>query len=375
MSLSSNESNIYQNALKQAGLLSLNLLAVKVTNHPSDFNSWCRELIDICRHRVNRDLLDDEQVKPLKKLTDLLACGISVSQLRMAKIAPWSFYRQFLVQQESVHSFEERQRLLDYVAALRCNPLSDMIDEDRRAIAGKHTATHDPLVFNFDCEWFGGTKGAKAFHAILDNNPQVLDLALSHIPLQGEVTKEAYQAFINDYCQAFEEANEKATLAPATRLLAMRRPDQFVVVTSAKMEHLCLGLEIKRLTTTDFNGYWSELIGTIRSMAWWTSEAPEAEDELFHWQNRALLIDLLLYADETTAAKSNYLKLLNKPTRAKSSGTSRRSKESAAVLVDRVLASNDMPDFIIAQRNSIVAQVESGKKIDDVISLLRKIFG
>ena len=62
MSLSSNESVIYQSALKQASQLSLNLLAVKVTKHPVDFNGWCRELIDVCRHRINRDLLDVEQL-------------------------------------------------------------------------------------------------------------------------------------------------------------------------------------------------------------------------------------------------------------------------------------------------------------------------
>ena len=58
MSLSSNETVIYQNALKQAAELTLNLMAVKVTNHPTDFNSWCREVIDVCRHSVNRYLLD-----------------------------------------------------------------------------------------------------------------------------------------------------------------------------------------------------------------------------------------------------------------------------------------------------------------------------
>ncbi|NRA55672.1 MAG: hypothetical protein HRU23_16150 [Gammaproteobacteria bacterium] len=375
MSLSTNESIVYQNALKQAGLLSLNLLAVKVTNHPKDFNGWCRELIDVCRHRINRDLLDEEQHKPLKKLTELLIGGISISQLRMAKIAPWSFYADFLTKQAQVHALDERRLLLDYVATLTSNDLAGMIDEDRRVIAGKHTATHDPLVFNFDCEWFGSTKTNKAFHTILDNSPEAFDMALAHIPLTGEVNHSHYQAFINDFCQAFTAIDAKATLGPASRLLAMRRPDQFVAVTTTKLDHLCQGLGIKRLTTTNFAGYWSELIGTVRAMGWWDSAAPEAEDELFLWKNRAILLDILLYGDETTPEKSNYLKLLKKPSRAKSTGNSKRSKESAAALVDRVLSTEEMPDFIVAQRDSIVAQVESGKKIDDVISLLRKIFG
>ena len=375
MSLSSNETVIYQNALKQAAELTLNLMAVKVTNHPTDFNSWCREGIDVCRHRVNRDLLDEHQKKPLKKLTELLASGISVSQLRMAGIAPWPFYAGFLTAQSEIQVLTERQRLLEYVAKLKTGSLQAMIDEDRLCYAGKHISSHDPMVFDFDCEWFGGTKTVKAFHQILKDSPQQLDQALAHIPLEGEVTQAHYEAFIADYVQAFALIEEKPTLGPASRLLAMRRPDQFIVITSTKLDPICQGLGVRRITNHDFDGYWSQIITAIRHMSWWKSALPEQEEEQFLWHHRAILVDMLLYADDTTAQKSNYLKLLNKPARAKTSGNTRRSKESAGALVDRVLASEDIEDFIKAQRDSIVAQVEAGKKIDDVITLLKKIFG
>ncbi|NRA82813.1 MAG: hypothetical protein HRU22_03210 [Gammaproteobacteria bacterium] len=384
MSLSDNESVIYQNGLKQASELSLNLLAVKVTNRPSDFNGWCLEMIDVCVNRVNYHLLDADQLKPLKKLVDLLTLGVSVSQLQLAKISPWPLFVDFINQKSQIQGLEERTRLLNYVNKIKTTSLVGMFSEDKLAIAGKHTVQHDPKVYDFDCEWFGSTKGAKAFHQVLDDNSQAMEQALSHIPLEGEVTDEHYQAFVADYVSAHEQIEKKPALAPATRLLAMRRPDQFVVLTNAKTEAFALGLGIKRLTTNDFNSYWVELIGAVRSMSWWSEPAPVMESEvtdeqfsaeLFYWQHRAILLDMMFFADSDTTAKSNYLKALKKPARAKTAATGgRRSKESARALVERVLATDDMPDFIMAQRESIISQVEAGKKIDDVIALLRKIF-
>ncbi|PKF57127.1 hypothetical protein CW748_07475 [Alteromonadales bacterium alter-6D02] len=378
MSLSAHEAALYQNALKHVAELSLNLMAVKVTNHPSDFNGWCLELIDVCKNRINFDLLDDHQLKPLKKLTELLASGIGVSQFRMAGIAPWPFYVEFLTGQQTNHALEERLRLLNFIRGIKTQPLNSLIKEDRLAFVGKHTANHDPKVFDFDVEWFGATKGAKAFQQIIDTDASLIEQALEHIPLEGEVNREHYQAFVDDYSKAFTAINEKPLLYPATRLLAMRRPDQFVVLTSAKVDDICQGLGISKLSTTDFSGYWSGIVSAIRAMHWWRSEEPELEEEKALWHHRAILLDMLLYADEATAQKSNYLKLLNKPTRAKASGGSRtvkKTKESAEAMVDRVLADEEIPDFIKAQRDSIVAQVQAGKKIDEIIALLNKIFG
>jgi len=158
----------------------------------------------------------------------------------------------------------------------------------------------------------------------------------------------------------------------------MRRPDQFVVLTSAKLSEYSQGLDIKLGGAKAFDNYWSSLILTMRQMHWWRSSEPEEQQELFYWRHRAILLDMLLYADESLAQKSNYLKLLNKPKRT-SSGASvkrvRRTKESAEALVDRVLSDDEIPDFVKAQRDSIISQVQGGKSIDEVINLIKKIFG
>jgi len=377
MALSPQEMVIYQNVLKHVTPISLNLLAIKVTNRPEDFNGWCKELIDACSNRINVDLLEPEQIKPLKKLSDLLASGISVSQLRMATIAPWPFYVQFLEQQSEIHAFEERKRLLQYVTILKSQPLADMSLEDRLTVAGKHTNAHDTAVYKFDVQWFGSTKGAKAFHQVLVDCPARIDQALAHIPLEGDIDAAQFEAFVTDFKAAFSAIDEKATLAPATRLLAMRRPDQFVSLSSSTTGYYSQGLDLSLSGNNDFAGYWKWLSQAVHQAHWWRSSEPESSDEIFYWQHRAICLDLLLFADEKTAKKSNYLRLLNKPAKTTKSTTKRvkRSKETAQELVDRALTDDSIEDFVRAQRESIVAQVQAGKAIAEVIALIRKIFG
>ncbi len=88
MALPEIESGIYQNILKQATDISLNLMAVKVTNHPEDFLGWCFELLDVAKRRINFDLLEDTQLPTVKKLQDLLQNAISYLQLKSLRVAP-----------------------------------------------------------------------------------------------------------------------------------------------------------------------------------------------------------------------------------------------------------------------------------------------
>ncbi|WP_435276825.1 hypothetical protein ACMAZF_07780 [Psychrobium sp. nBUS_13] len=380
MSLSASQSAIYQKILEQVAPLSLNLMAVKVERQPDDFLAWCHELLDVCVNRINRDLMDEIQFKPLKKVISLLTLATSVTQLTMAKAAPWVIYQEFINSQAQRHGLEERLRLLDFVSKLDTSTLSELSVEDRLAFVGKHTNDHDTALYNFDVQWFGQTKTAKGFHELLSVNPAAFDDALSKIPDEGEVTQSQFADFVGSFMVAIISTGEKPSLAVATRLLAMKRPDQFVTISSTKLDELCQGLNIAKLKLHDFEAYWTDVIGTIRTMPWYSSEQPSDESELALWNNRVVLMDLLFWCDEEHAQQSNYLKLKNKPARKSTSKAgggkvTRRSKESSTEIVDRVLAMEGTSDFIKAQRNSIIAQVESGKKIDEVITLLSKIFG
>jgi hypothetical protein len=385
MALSDVENSHYQKSLTYIAEISLNLMAVKVTNHPSDFLGWCIELLEICKKGVNRDLLEDEQFKPLEKLITVLELGASTSQLKMARIAPWPLFVDFIEQQANLHALEERLALLDYVGDLKQCTLVEMTDLDRLALTGKHTNKHKHTIYNFDIEWFASTKGAKIFHTLIEEQPGAFDHALSYIPENGDVTPSQYQQFVSAYKGIFsgytklKSNGEKAPLAPATRLLAMRRPDQFIALSNAKIDILCQGLGIVKFNSFDFESYWQDLIGTLRTFAWWHQSEPEDARELKLWQSRAILVDLFLYADDDFAFKSNYLRLRDKgvSTNTSSYKSSRgtRVKLTTEEIVDQALAEDEIPDYVKNKRNSIISEVKKGKKVEHVISLMRAIFG
>ncbi|NQY65476.1 MAG: hypothetical protein HRT38_17525 [Alteromonadaceae bacterium] len=386
MALTETENVIYQNALKYASELSLNLMAVKVTNRPEDFLNWCSELIRLCRQELNIELLDPEQLLPLSKLQTVLESGVSSTQLKMARIAPWPIFVDFIQKQKTIHALEERFKLLDYINEIKVKPLAELIEEDRLAFAGKHTNNHDHSVYNFDVEWFASTKGAKVFHLLLQQKPADFDQALSYIPLEGDVTPEQYENFSKAYQHIFSShtdekpSGEKAPLAAATRLLAMRRPDQFIALTNAKIDILCQGFSIPKFNNFDFNSYWQDMIGTLRTFAWWHQAEPTQANELKIWQARAILVDLFLFADENTAQNSNYFRLRDKTQKNNGRATAgsvarKRTKESAEMLVDRALTADDIPEYLLNKRDSIINEVKNGKSVEHVIRLMRAIFG
>lgn len=425
MSLSAAENQIYQNALKYVTPLSLNLMAVKVDNRPDDFTTWCGELNRLCREDLNIDFLDDDQFAPLKKLQQTLADGFAISQLKMARIAPWQILVGFIEQQTELHALDERLRLLSYIDKLRHLALAEMSNDDRLVFVGKHTSQHAYHIYDFDCEWFASTKGAKVFHLLLEQFPEKFDAALAYIPLTGDVNYDHYEKFVSHFQQIFKEGAQEATekssetkavkseapLAAATRLLAMRRPDQFIALNNNKIDILCKGLSIPKFSNTDFSSYWHDMIGALRTFPWWnqlehaplvdgtidvsagenitdetSAENSDVNYELILWNNRAVLIDLFLFADEDLSQNSNYIrardKALNKNNQStnntnlkSNTGYQKKTKESIESLVDKALMSDDLPEYMMSKRDSIISQVKKGKTIEQAIGLMRAIFG
>ncbi|GAA6203485.1 MULTISPECIES: hypothetical protein [Thalassotalea] len=384
MPLSESENFIYQNILKYVPELSLNLMAIKVDEHPNDFLGWCHQLLKLSRDSINMDLLEPAQLPSLKKLHDILKTSISRAQIKMTRIAPWPIFCQFIQQQKIAHALDERLRLLQYINEIKTQPLSEMIEEDKLAFAGKHTNKHDISLYQFDVEWFASTKSAKVFHQLFIEQPQAFDQALSHIPLTGEVTLNEYDKFVSAYQDIFssyssDKANDKkAPLAPATRLLAMRRPDQFIALTASKIETFCQGFSIAKFNNFDFSAYWQDMIGTIRTCAWWHQASPENEQELILWNNRVILLDVFLHAEKGSAEKSNYIKLRDKPLKKTTKSAPmvrKRSKESAEALIDRALEDEELPAYLLNKRDTLIHQVKEGKTVEQAISLMRAIFG
>ncbi|MBQ4800111.1 hypothetical protein J8L73_13355 [Pseudoalteromonas sp. MMG006] len=377
MALGEQESQIYQNILKQASELSLNLMAVKVENHPEDFLGWCYELLSASKDRINYDLLETPQLPILKKLHDQLISAISFLQVKTLRVAPWPVVSMFVEQHKELIALEEQLRLTNYISSIRQQSLKEMIPEDLLTFSGKHTSALDPSTYNFDVEWFASTKSAKGFHQMLADLPGAFDDALSHIPLEGDVEQNDYQQFVVAYLNAFNATDEKPTLAPATRLLAMRRPDVFTPISNSRLDALCGALGITKLNNRDFERYWQDIVQSIHAMSWFKMASGSNELETQLVGIKALLPCFFYYADKSTADNSNYIKLLSKPKRSTSTTgkTQRRGKESAEILVDRALAADDIPEHIRTKRDSIISEVQKGRGVNETISLMRTIFG
>ena len=386
MRLSDVETAQYDQIVDYVTEISLNLMAVKVTNRPADFLGWCNELYNYVRYGINMDLLDEKHEKPLQKLLLLLEKSITCRQVKTSRITPWPFLKNFLLDQADRQALAERLRLLNYISSLRISTFADMSDLERLAFAGKHLSAHEPAKFDFDVELFGSTRGAKGLHELLQHTPSLLDDALSAIPLEGEVSEADYKEFVKRYTAAFATLDKaKAGLFAATRLLAMRRPDVFMVLTASKVDALCQGLGLVKLKPTDFSRYWVDIIEALHRQPWFKSAQPEDATELELWNNRVVLFDLFFFVDKDFADKSNYLKLKNKPvvvrtstggrTRATGVVRKKRTKESATEVVDRLLAEPDLPAYLQSKRASMIAEVEKGKSATEVVQLLRAIFG
>lgn len=379
MNLSERENTLYQNALKHVSEIALNLMAVKVEERPDNFRQWCLDLYDICQNKINMELLETTQLPALNKLQQTLTSGINATQLKMLTVAPWPIYAQFIEQQSTVNNFEERFKFLAYLKQIKHKSLNDMIVEDRLAFAGKHTKQHDVSIYNFDVECFTSTRTAKTFHQLLETYPEKFDQALAHIPVEETVTFEHFIAFGKAFTEIFANhaPSEKISVVIASRLLAMHRPDTFIAVTTAKLEAFCTGFNTVKVKNDDLLGYWNELIAPLQHLPWWKSPAPECATELVYWQHRALLVDLFLFSDPKNSSVSNFIKLKNKSNKptTRSTGASKRTKASAEELVDKALANEELPDFIRAKRDSIIHQVKEGKTVDQVINLMRAIFG
>ena len=383
MRLSDVETAQYEQILEYVTEISLNIMAVKVTERSTDFLGWCNELYGYARNGINMDLLDAKQEKPLQKLLQLLEKSISCRQVKTTRITPWPFYKAFMLEQATRQVLPERLRLLSYIDSLRNSNLADMSELERLAFAGKHLSAHEPARFSFDVELFGSTRGAKQFHEQLQYSPTLFDVALAAIPLTGEVTEAHYQAFVLGFCAAFNGLDKaKPSLFVATRLLAMRRPDVFVVLTSSKVDALCQGFGLVKLSASDFGAYWGDIIEAIHRQPWYKSAQPEDAVELELWQNRAILFDLFFFVDENFAEKSNYYKLKNKPVTVRSSSTggtrvtrTKRSKESATEAVDKLLADPELPTYLQSKRDSLITEVEKGKSATEALQLIRAIFG
>lgn len=193
------------------------------------------------------------------------------------------------IQQDKTHGFDDRLDLLAKVQhAFASKPCFKDIDpQTRRAIAGLPNKVMEHAA------WFGSMKGAGVFKNVVIENPEYLSSALDQIPIAGTVTKQQYHSFITEYLKAFPEGRDG--LGTSTRLLSMKRPDQFLCVDGANRRKLSQDVGIRRADQLDYSRYWDEVVVRLMDSPWWKSAPPKSGKELQAWKARAAMLDAIFY--------------------------------------------------------------------------------
>ncbi len=194
------------------------------------------------------------------------------------------------VRAESQH-FEQRVKVLEGVGFFfrEKEHFNELDEYKRKAIAG-YLRKKDGI----DWDLFGSMRGAGVFtHKIKENDIRI-SKALDKIPLLGEIKYEHYIAFIQKFQQI--EFGGRYIFSPATRLLAMKRPDHFVCFDNKNKTKLCKDFGISSSNMT-YERYWDEIIQRIRDSDWWDTPQPTDEKELSIWKGRAAFLDALYYED------------------------------------------------------------------------------
>lgn len=199
----------------------------------------------------------------------------------------WSLFFD-KVQADPHHGFEQRCELLDLIREKFSSHRSflDMELGVRKTIAGL------PNDWNEQWGWFGSMSGAGYYHQAINDNNVHISNALNAIPLEGIVTSENYHSYIDEFVQAFP--NGRDGVSTASRLLALKRPDQFVCLDSKNKSQLCKDFGIRQ-SGMDYNRYWGDVICRIMDSTWWNSSTPSSTSERRVWLGRAAMLDAIFY--------------------------------------------------------------------------------
>jgi HKD family nuclease len=203
-----------------------------------------------------------------------------------------------LARQDKYHDFKKRVQLVREIQQMfaKSGSFADLSVAEWKGIAGVLGGVEAGAagLNDFDWGWFGSMGGAGTFAELIGLQNGAVAIALDSIPKRGEVTQAQFDAYVEAFTAAFAGASRIARLGPATRLLAMKRPDVFVCVNGGNKPGLASALDF-RPTMLTLEKYWEWVIEPIRQAPWYNAPRPAGRDmEL--WDARAAMLDAIFYA-------------------------------------------------------------------------------
>lgn len=192
------------------------------------------------------------------------------------------------IQKDPYHGFKERLDILDNIHQFftKHNSFADMSKNERKFIAG---------IDGGRSGWFGSMIGNGKFKNAINENTINLAQAIDMIPLNGKISQELFFDYIQIYQSTPQFIDKPNSLATATRLLSMKRPDLFICFNSKNHHKICEDLGIRKSKITAEH-YWFDVLQRFYDTAWFNSLEPQEDiEEKQAWRNRMALLDCLYY--------------------------------------------------------------------------------
>jgi HKD family nuclease len=198
------------------------------------------------------------------------------------------------VKTDKHHSVDGRLAVLRGARNLinKVNAFSQLTEIERKAFAG----TLGPKEWQNNTipwAWFGSMFGAGVFKNRIKDNHLAISGALDAIPHTGLVSRNDYDAFVEKFQSAFTGQGRGAGIAPASRLLAMKRPDYFVCYDGPNRAGLSAHFGIAQ-SAVRLDSYWDYIIEPMMCSQWWLTPRPNGKNGEI-WDGRAAFLDALYY--------------------------------------------------------------------------------
>lgn len=195
------------------------------------------------------------------------------------------------------HDFKKRMQLLRAIQQMfsKAPSLGDLSAAEWKGIAGAlgDVEANATGLNGLDWGWFGSMGGAGTFAGLIGLQDPTLAVALDSVPKRGDITEAQFDHYAEVFNVAFSGSSRTAGLAPATRLLAMKRPDFFVCVNGGNRVGLATALSFAP-TTLSLENYWRRVIEPIHQAPWYNTPRPKGRDmEL--WDSRVAMLDAIYY--------------------------------------------------------------------------------
>lgn len=201
----------------------------------------------------------------------------------------WDEFMDLVKKKETLDRVDERIKVIEIAKTLfnKEKHFKDLTVDERKFIAG----IYNKLGVKGEKIWgyFGTMVGAGIFMKKIIENDENISNALDEIPLTEQITKQHYEKFIKHFTKAFS----LNYIAPATRLLCMKRPDVFICFNSKNRSKLRKDFAIQ--SKVDYKMYWEGIIAKIFDSNWWQYPDPKDDREKKISEARAAFLDSLYY--------------------------------------------------------------------------------